>query len=770
MSIFHLTVKRGSRSENRLSVDKHDYITRLGRFAERHDGDLAYSESGNMPAWAADDPRKFWVAADVRERANATLYHEVEFALPCELTLDQQISAARENVRQICGDEHPHSWGLHYKEGNPHVHLMFSGRMIDGIDRDADQFFKRYNAKNPERGGCRKESSGDARGPEWVKQVRTDWQDIANRHMAAAGLDERIDHRSHKDRGLDEAPGVHLGRRATRLEMRGKNTWRGLRNREAQHLNASLHAVKLKIKEKEHGQQRPGRNGKPHQNIKRRAGAHAAPERAFTAWRDHRTEDRQGLRTSRHAGPERMPTLRQSRSGDGYQEARDVVLQRPVPGSGSVDRGMHGIRAGGLYCVESLDRRQQYKRQLLTQHYNAQVSDQLANRLLFIDRQPGQTIITLRGYAGAVGGRVIDKGDRLTCGRRGTDAEILALVDVARLKGFKQINITGTESFKARAYIEAVRAGLAVVGYEPSPELRAQIDKEKTMTFGQAGAGAMALTPDVDVNAGNASPASRWLDPLKAAREKLEAEHKAAKQKLGNLQETDLDKLGMELAAAHGGAQYREALRDFKAAAADAKNAGAFTRKLAEAKKEKTWQAFQHAHARALAVPAAAQHLAKATKQNQEREQLTTALIPLQLGIGEIEYLEHEIKKGFNPESEFAKAWKLRKQYSLKPWQELAIGPVFAADAAQERARLQAEADATDQGKQAQRQEQIQREIVAQQQADAIQDQLGNPGLTNEQEEALEQQHRYFLALADGHDDDEAKERAAKKANAPRPS
>lgn len=167
--------------------------------------------------------REWWarVESDARERANGTLYHEVEFALPLELSRKQQIEAAREQVRQICGDQHPYSWGLHDKDGNPHVHLEFSGRMLDGIERDADQFFKRYNAKNPERGGCRKESSGDARGPEWVKQVRQDWQDIANRHLAAAGHDARIDHRSNKARGLDEAP-APTSRRAPGLRPRAQ--------------------------------------------------------------------------------------------------------------------------------------------------------------------------------------------------------------------------------------------------------------------------------------------------------------------------------------------------------------------------------------------------------------------------------------------------------------------------------------------------------------------------------------------------------------------
>lgn len=685
MAIYHCNIKHGSRKDGRLGVDKHDYIMRAGRFAKRHDGELGYAESGNMPPWATDDPRKFWQAADDGERANGNIYHELVFALPCELTRQQQIEAVREFTQLVCGDKHAYSLGLHDKTGNPHVHLMWTGRMLDDVEHapGPENFFRR-----PEKGGCRKL---DIFKDDWLEDRRRDWKDVANRHLEAAGLDDRIDHRSHKDRGLDEAPGIHLGRHATRLEMRGKNTWRGLKNREAQHLNASLREVRSKIQQKEKpNEQRPGRNGKPSLS-QRRPGAHAAPERAFTTW-NSRAEDRPGLRTSQHAGPERMPVLCQSRAGDGQQEARDALLQLPVPGSGSLDRSVHGLHAGGLYCVESLDRRQQYKRQLLIDHYNAKISDKLASRLLYIDRQPDQTVITLRGFGGAAAGRVIDRGDRLTGGRRGSNAEILAMIDLAKAKNWKQIHITGTESFKARAYIEAVRAGLAIVGYEPSAELRAQLNKEKTMTD-QAGAGGMmALTPDVVANAGQASPADRWLDPLRLARERLEADFKAAKEKL--------------------------------AGQLDAR----------------------------------------------ERERLSGMLIPLRFAVGEIQYMESEIKKGHDPEPAFSKAWQYRKQYPLKPWQQMALAPVFEADAAREQARQQADAAASAHVNQMLRQEQIQRELAAQQQADAIQEQMGKPGLSEEQEEALEQQHRYFLSLADGLDEEEAKERASKKSNAPRPS
>lgn len=764
MSIFHLTIKRGSRSENRLSVAKHDYIIRLGRFSERHDGDLAHAENGNMPTWAADDPRRFWELSDVRERANATLYHEIEFALPRELTQAQQIEAARELARSVCGDLHPYSWGLHDKVGNPHVHLMFSGRMLDGVERDAELFFKRYNSKAPEKGGCRKESSGEARGPEWVGRVRKNWQEIANNRLAAGGHDARIDHRSNEARGIDEAPGVHLGRKAHRLEKAGKATWRGIKNREAQYLNASLQEVRSKIYQKEVSNEKHlGRPGKPHSQQHRAGvgGAAAAPQRAFAAWNDRGT-DCPGLRASRHLGPQRMSALRDARFGHGQQEPRDAVLQRPVSGYRDGNHRLHGVRGGGLYALEGLDRRQIYKARLLQQQYHHEIQATLAARLAYVDRQPDRIAITLKG-----GGHVVDHGDRLLT-KSGRGQEILAAVALAKAKGWKTIDLTGTDEFKRRAWLEAERAGLQVTGYNPSPALRAQLEKERKAMLGTP-AGGMSLTPDSAPDHQRNAAAQRWGDALERARQALLDEHKSAQARLAELRDIDLKKLEKDLAAEHGGADYRAARQAFREADEKAKAAGFLTRKRAEAQRERAWQDFRAVHAKALALPAAAQRLADARRQHREREQLNTSLLPIKIGVGEIEEWQREIRKGRNPEAEFAQVWQRRKIQPLQRWHELAIAPVFEAAAAGERARLQAEADAAETLKAQARQVQAQREIAAQQQADELLDLMNKPGVSAAQEEALQEQHRFYTALAAGLDEAEARERAANPKHAPRP-
>ena len=64
-----------------------------------------YKESGNMPEWAEDDPRKYWAAADAGERANGRLYREVEFALPRELNERERVAVASSFAKNLTGEE-----------------------------------------------------------------------------------------------------------------------------------------------------------------------------------------------------------------------------------------------------------------------------------------------------------------------------------------------------------------------------------------------------------------------------------------------------------------------------------------------------------------------------------------------------------------------------------------------------------------------------------------------------------------------------------------
>lgn len=147
----------------------------------RRDG--SYTESGNMPAWAARDSRIFWDAADQHERKNSSRYVEVVVAMPRVLNEEHRAELVREFVQILLGERHAYTWAFHNplardRLERPHVHIMFTERLNDAIARGPHEFFRRWNSAEPEKGGAGKirylvtKRSVCALREEWVMTVR----------------------------------------------------------------------------------------------------------------------------------------------------------------------------------------------------------------------------------------------------------------------------------------------------------------------------------------------------------------------------------------------------------------------------------------------------------------------------------------------------------------------------------------------------------------------------------------------------------------------
>jgi hypothetical protein len=217
MASYHCTVKVGGKGK---AASHAAYISREGKYSgsERYE-DLEATSYGNMPQWAEHDTANFWSGADEYERANGATYREIEVALPRELSPEQRRELVEDFIQQELGDRHAYQWAIHTPKAaleggeQPHAHIMYSERTRDGLDRDPQQYFKRYNAKNPERGGCRKDSAGTE---ERLQATRERWANIQNEHLERHGHAARVDHRSLKEQGIDREPERHLGGRGVR--------------------------------------------------------------------------------------------------------------------------------------------------------------------------------------------------------------------------------------------------------------------------------------------------------------------------------------------------------------------------------------------------------------------------------------------------------------------------------------------------------------------------------------------------------------------------
>ena len=200
----HLNVKTGSRTTGQSAAAKYDYISRDGRYARACQDEVVHIESGSMPAFASSDPRVYWAAADSHERSNGRLFRSLTAALPNSLDLAGRLELARSFAAHVTAGQMPYTLAVHAglsKEAgvasNPHLHLVFSERVNDGVERAAEQWFRRAAPAgwDPASGGARKSERTKPR--EWLEETRQAWAAEMNLAFGRAGVADRVTAESH---------------------------------------------------------------------------------------------------------------------------------------------------------------------------------------------------------------------------------------------------------------------------------------------------------------------------------------------------------------------------------------------------------------------------------------------------------------------------------------------------------------------------------------------------------------------------------------------
>lgn len=193
MASYHFSVKSKNKG---YAIQHYLYISRLMQYEnvrKKSDEILEYVEPGKcMPSWVKD-PIEFWKAADTFERANAKVYIEYEIALPNEFTPEQRKTLIETFLyKHIVPQQYPHSYAIHNVksrlsgEDQPHCHIMFSLKADDSIERTAEQYFKRYNPKDPSKGGAKKIQlqDGHADYSTFLIYIRKQWENHLNDALA----------------------------------------------------------------------------------------------------------------------------------------------------------------------------------------------------------------------------------------------------------------------------------------------------------------------------------------------------------------------------------------------------------------------------------------------------------------------------------------------------------------------------------------------------------------------------------------------------------
>ncbi|UUZ68771.1 MobA/MobL family protein [Polaromonas sp. P2-4] len=254
--MFHLHLQYRSRDGGGSCDSARQYIAREERFAGRGDS-VRWVRSLHMPTWAGGgSAAAYWKAAESKHsRANARTALFVEFALPKNLTRESQDALALQMAEQLSAmaiedgssiGRLPVTLAIHEGHGrNPHVHVLVSTSINDGVARDDKTWFRRFLPTKPEKGGARRSSYITKR--RWVHHVRQAWARLANGALALRGLPSNLDHRSNAARGLATQPQIHLGPRIAHMARQGIGTSRGARHADIEKRNEEQLALEASI-------------------------------------------------------------------------------------------------------------------------------------------------------------------------------------------------------------------------------------------------------------------------------------------------------------------------------------------------------------------------------------------------------------------------------------------------------------------------------------------------------------------------------------------
>ena len=226
-------MKTGSRGTGQSAAAKYDYISRAGKYEAACQDEVVHLESGSMPSFASSDARLYWAAADSHERSNGRLFRSLTAALPNSLDFAGRLALARSFAEHVTAGQLPYTLALHAglsKEAgvadNPHLHLVFSERVNDGVARAAEQWFRRAAPKggDPASGGARKSERTKPRA--WLEETRQAWAAEMNLAFDRAGVADRVTSESHaaqlarareagdaaaEERLLLNPPSAHIG-------------------------------------------------------------------------------------------------------------------------------------------------------------------------------------------------------------------------------------------------------------------------------------------------------------------------------------------------------------------------------------------------------------------------------------------------------------------------------------------------------------------------------------------------------------------------------
>ena len=240
MAIFSMNIAKVSKSNGKSAVNSSAYIHRqrwqrslTGEYVDyRYKMDEPIYSEMLLPKNAPleySDPKVLWNAVEMIENnSNALLARRVILALPLELSLSQNKQLVHDYCieqfvdKGMCADT-----VIHWKEGNPHAHILLTtrpfkengdwgikekkiyklderGERIPQLDANGNQKLGKRNEKLWERVRVDRFEPNEKMAEIW----REAWKTHVNQYLQP---ENHIDNKSYQRQGLDITPQIHVG-------------------------------------------------------------------------------------------------------------------------------------------------------------------------------------------------------------------------------------------------------------------------------------------------------------------------------------------------------------------------------------------------------------------------------------------------------------------------------------------------------------------------------------------------------------------------------
>lgn len=196
------------------------------------------------------DRGELWNLAEKTEkRKDARTAREILVNLPHELSKSERknlVDDFTNSVAKKYGVAVDYAIHLPDKQGdqrNHHCHIMITTRTAN-IENGKLSLNEKSSLE------LSNKKLADLKLPktqEQIKSLRAEWSETANRHLENAGLEQRIDHRSFAERGIDLKPTIKMGKTASEMERRGISTIKGDLNRQIKADNEQIQTLENSI-------------------------------------------------------------------------------------------------------------------------------------------------------------------------------------------------------------------------------------------------------------------------------------------------------------------------------------------------------------------------------------------------------------------------------------------------------------------------------------------------------------------------------------------